>query len=197
MQESHEHSWDKNVNYCKSSSLNSPNQQVFHVLDQWTTVNGQTFKIGLFKLRNVLIQLTSFLIRPKKILYIIQTLLDILYLCFCKLLVLNQNNHNGLTKSGCVVRIMSVKSFVAFLCFWNNGRSGSFTRTSWLYWFADVACRPPALALSWTAAGWGWGLLWQTDQLTHLPGSRAWISLLNLTHSQFNQAVFHCSWLHC
>lgn len=63
----------------------------------------------------------------------IQKLLDIHYFCFCKLLVLQQNNHNDLTKSGCAVHIMSVKSFVVFLCFWNNGRSGSFTRTSWQY----------------------------------------------------------------
>jgi len=59
---------------------------------------------------------------------------------------------------------------------------------------ADLQTVPVGL-LPWTAAGWG--LLWQTDQLTHLPGSRAWISLLNLALSQFNQAFFHCSWLHC
>lgn len=95
--------------------------QIIHLIDR------------VFILINIIDTMSSEKCHEKSACNIIQKLLDIHYLCFCKLLVLNQNNHNGLTKSGCVVHIMSVKYFVVFLCFWNNGRSGSFTRMSWQY----------------------------------------------------------------
>lgn len=94
-------------------------------------------------------KLFDFTYKKKKLYIMIENLCDIHYLCSCKLLVLQNIK---LTKTSIVELNLVVFSafrvlnlLLCFCIFGTMGVCGSFTHLSWQCWFADGACRPPAL----------------------------------------------------